>query len=84
LERIAEQSPAAFLKSLRLALTGDDPDARRIAARVIGYYDQDDATRCALEDLAANNSNADIHAVARDAAARYARKLKLFGASFQA
>jgi energy-coupling factor transporter ATP-binding protein EcfA2 len=84
LERIVEKSPAAFREGLRLALTGDDANARRIAARVVGYYDQDDATRCALEDLAANNSDDDIHAVARDAAARYARKLKLFGASFQA
>jgi HEAT repeat protein len=81
LERIAEQSPAAFRESLRLALTGDDANARRIAAWVVGYYDQEEATRRTLEDLAANNSDDDIHAGARDAAARYARKLALFGVS---
>jgi HEAT repeat protein len=81
LERIAEQSPAAFLKSLRLALTGDDFNARRIAAKVIGHYDQDEATRRTLKNLAANDSDADIHAIADDAAARYARKLALFGVS---
>jgi HEAT repeats len=81
LERTVEKSPSAFLEGLRLALTDSDSDARRIAAKIIGYYAEDDATRCALEELATNGPNEDIRAVARDAARRYARKLSLFGAT---
>jgi HEAT repeat protein len=81
LERIVEQSSTLFLEGLRLALTGDDSDARRIAARVVGYYDQDVATLRTLENLAANRSNTNIKTIATDAAARYARKLALFGVS---
>jgi HEAT repeat protein len=54
--RIVEKSPAVFLDGLRLALTGDNSDARRIAAKVIGYYAEDDATRRTLEDLAAKTT----------------------------
>jgi HEAT repeat protein len=76
--RIAEQSPDFFRDGLHQALTDDDFNARHIAARVIGYYDQDEATLRTLEDLASNDLAEDIRAVARDAAARYKRKLALF------
>jgi HEAT repeat protein len=80
LERIAEQSPTVFRDGLRLALTGDDSDARRIAAKVVGYYAADGETLPALQ-TAAKDSNDDIQAIADDAAARYTRKLALFGVS---
>jgi hypothetical protein len=69
---------------LHRALTDNNSDARHIAAKVIGYYAEGDATRCALEDLAANDPNEYIRDVARDAARRYARKLSLFGATPEA
>jgi HEAT repeat protein len=81
LERMVEKSPGVFLNGLHRALKGNDFNARRIAARVVGYYDQDDATRRTLENLAANRSNTNIKTIATDAAARYARKLALFGVS---
>jgi HEAT repeat protein len=81
LERRAESSASVFHEGLRLALTGDDFNARRIAARVIGYYEKDEATLRTLENLAATRFNTNIRTIATDAAARYARKLRLFGAT---
>jgi HEAT repeat protein len=84
LERIAEQSPTVFRDGLRLALTGDDFNARHIPARIIGYYTDDPEILRTLAHLASAGPTDELRTIARDSVARYTRKLILFGKEFQA
>jgi HEAT repeat protein len=84
LDRIAEQSPTIFLAGLKKALTANNAKTRQMAMRIIGYYATDQETLQALQRLSKSPSawfRTELRAGADDAAARYARKLTLFGVS---